>query len=375
MILTAKENIYFDYNATSPINPMILEKMHNALIHACNPSSLHWHGRRAKALIENARLEIAKALGINMGVDGYQITFTSSGTEANNLLLYNFAEKDILISTVEHLSILNSAKIYGNPILINVDENGQIDMQHFKECIDRSKSGSLVSIIMANNETGIVQENMKEIITIAHEKGLFVHSDMVQAFGKIPSQIHNLDFATISSHKIGGPIGAAALIHKTKFPIKAQILGGGQERGARSGTENVSAIVGFSAAANSLNYNTLHISGLRNYMEERIRAICPEAMFYGKNTTRLPNTSMVFMPNIDAQRQLIQFDLHNISISSGSACSSGKIKISHTLLAMGIKEEQAKNAIRVSLGPESTKNEVEKFVEVWEKIWRECGDG
>ena len=349
-------NIYLDYNATAPINLEALDAMNDALGLACNPSSLHWHGRRAKALIENARIKIAKALGIKLGTGERQITFTASGTEANNLLLHNFAGKDLLVSNVEHLSILDSAKAYGNRILIKVDQDGQIDMDHFVQILENAKAGSLVSIIMANNETGVIQQNMGEIISLAHAKGLFVHSDYVQAFGKIPLDLGEIDFITISAHKIGGSIGAAALVHNTTFPLKAQIIGGGQERGARSGTENVASIVAFGKAAELIKP---YESNLRDKMEKMIQDICTDSIFYGQNTSR-----------IDAQKQVIQFDLADISVSAGSACSSGKMKLSHVLLAMGVNPEDAKCAIRVSLGAETSYNDVEQFVLHWERIWR-----
>jgi len=370
--LIPNNKIYFDHNATTPMDSSVQSEISQIWGPAYNPSSLHWHGRKAKALIENARNKIANALGIKLGIGQYQITFTSSGTEANNLLLHNFKGKDFLVSNIEHLSILESSTTYGNRILIKVDQNSQIDMKYFEESIQHAKAGSLVSIMSANNETGIIQENMLEIIKRSHARGLFVHSDIIQAFGKIPIDLWGLDFATISSHKIGGPIGAAALVHKTKIPIMAQIIGGGQERGVRAGTENVAAIVGFGIAAEIAQNNIQKyqdIALLRDRMEDMIKAICDNVVFYGKETTRLPNTSMILMPSIDAQNQLIQFDLNDISVSAGSACSSGRMKTSHVLIAIGVHDTDAKCAIRVSLGRDTTLNEVEKFVSVWKKIY------
>lgn len=363
-----KKKIYLDYNATAIPKSDAMVEMQKVMKLPQNPSSLHWHGRSARALIENARNNIAASLGIKLGIEGYQITFTASGTEANNLIMHNFTGKDIIISAVEHLSILNAAEKYGNKIIVNVDSDGQIDMKHFYQLLENANAGSLVSIIMANNETGILQKNLNEITRIAHDKGMFVHSDFVQSFGKAPLNVGDLDFVTISSHKIGGPIGAAALIHKTSFPLQAQICGGGQERGMRSGTENVAAIVGFAKAASTMRYMS---SDLRDKMEDMIENICSEAIFYGKNTLRLPNTSMILMPGVDAQKQIIQFDLANISVSAGSACSSGKMQSSHVLKAMRVSEADAKCSIRVSIGPETTEDEVLEFVNNWEKIWRQ----
>lgn len=368
-----KEKIYLDYNATTPLNKNAKKEMDQVCAQSLNPSSLHWHGRNAKAWIENARSAVAKALGIKLGTGEYQITFTSSGTEANNLIFHNFVGKQTLVSKIEHLSILQAAKEYTKCTEIKVDSNGQIDDEHLLDLLQTTPKGSLISIIMANNETGIIQKNIQSIINLAHAYGMFVHSDAVQAFGKIPLNLQNIDFITISAHKIGGPVGAGALVHKANFPLRAQIVGGGQERGLRSGTENAPAIIGFGKAAEMVAGNIkryIEIEQMRDKIESEISIICPSAIFYGKNTLRLPNTSMILMPGIDAQKQLIQFDLNDISVSAGSACSSGKMKTSYVLAAMGASEQDAKCSIRVSLGVDTTFFEIEKFIEVWTKIFQ-----
>jgi cysteine desulfurase len=354
--------------------PEVKKSIYNALGMPNNASSIHYYGRNAKQMVEDAREKIAEALGIRLGRDDYEICFTSSGTEANNLLLYNFSDKEIAISTTEHLSILEPAKKNPQKILVEVEKNGGVDLDSLNKALELMSPKSLVSVIFANNETGIVQD-IKAIADIVHGHGMLLHSDCIQAFGKIPFNIAELglDFATISAHKIGGPVGSAALVHRSGLHIKPQIVGGGQEKGRRAGTENVSSIVGFGKAAemameNLSKYNA--VASLRNKMEQMIMDISHESVIFGQGARRLPNTSMINMTGIDVQTQLIYFDLHGISLSGGSACSSGKIQNSHVLSAMGYKKEEVSGAVRVSLGLDSTLDHVEKFVSIWQILWK-----
>jgi cysteine desulfurase len=368
------DQIYLDYNATSPMLPEVKKSIYDALGLPNNPSSIHYYGRNAKRMIEDAREKIADRVGIKLGRDDYEICFTSSGTEANNLLLYNFSDKEIAISATEHLSILEPAKQNPQRILVEVDKNGMIDLDSLNKALEIMTPKSLVSIIFANNETGVVQD-IKAIAKIVHGHGMLLHSDCVQAFGKIDLDITEmgLDFVTISAHKIGGPVGSAALVHRAGLHIKPQIIGGGQEKGMRAGTENIASIVGFGKAAELAKENLskyASISNLRDKMEKMIIDICPESIIFGQNVLRLPNTSMINMPGVDVQTQLIYFDLHGISLSGGSACSSGKIQNSHVLSAMGYKKEEISGAVRVSLGVDSTLDQVEKFVSIWERLWK-----
>lgn len=370
--LEGEKNIYLDYNATSPISTSSLRAMNQVFKKPLNPSSVHYYGRAAKSLMEKAREQIAKALGIKLGLDGYDICFCGTGSEANNLLLNNFSDKEIAISKIEHLSILEPASENPKRLLLEVSKDGLINLVKMEEQISKMREGSLVSVIYANNETGIIQ-NMKKICDIAHKYGLLVHSDAVQAFGKIPFNMEEigLDFATISSHKIGGPVGAAALIHRQNFHLKAQITGGGQEKGKRAGTENVAAIAGFGKAAEDAGQRLQFfekIENLRDEMESEILLHCPDAIIFGKGQNRLPNTSMIAMPGIDVQTQLIYFDMNGISLSSGSACSSGKVKASHVLESCGYDESIIKNAIRVSFGPDTKKSDIRKFVKTWQDL-------
>lgn len=365
------DNIYLDYNATTPICPSALSSMNEVFKKSLNPSSVHFHGRAAKSFMENSRETIAATMGIKLGREEYDICFTASGTEANNLLIHNFRNKQIAISNIEHLSILGIP--HENRVIIDVDQNGLIDKEDLEAKIQNMEEGSLLSVIYANNETGIIQ-NMKEICKMAHEKNILVHSDCCQAFGKIALNIKEigLDFATISSHKIGGPVGSAALIHRHDFQIEAHITGGGQEKGKRAGTENVAAIVGFAKAAENSSARIIalkDIAKIRDHMEADILSISPASIIFSKDKERLPNTSMLTMPGVDIQTQLIYFDMNGISISSGSACSSGKVKASHVLEAMGFDENNSKSAIRISLGPRTRRTDIHKFLEVWKNLY------
>lgn len=362
-----EENIYLDYNATSPVKPEVQKAMNALYDNALNPSSVHFHGRKAKGLIENARLSIAKNIGIKLGRGEYDICFTSSGTEANNLLLSNFKDKVILVSKTEHLSILEPSSQNPNRILLDVNKDGMLDLDNLENILKTSPKGSLISVIFANNETGVIQD-IKKICEIAHKYEMLVHSDAIQACGKIDLDIEKsgLDFASISSHKIGGPLGAAALIHRSDFHVKPQIFGGGQEQGKRPGTENVTSIVGF-AKALEVKISYKEIEKLRDRLEDAVKAICLESVIFGKNAKRLPNTTLIAMPGIDAQTQLIYFDMNNISVSSGSACSSGKVKESHILKAMGYAS--INSAIRISLGANTKLDHIEKCISVWKELW------
>lgn len=362
-------SIYLDYNSTT----MMVNEVKAAIAalsgKPLNPSSIHSFGRQAKGLIEKAREEVMSLVGLNMHKGDYSLIFTSSGTEANNLIIHNFSQGRVLISSTEHISILKHKEYHNNIDLLAVDENGIVRMDQLESWLEKNTGASnLVSIIFANNETGIIQP-IKEIAALVHKYGALIHSDIVQAPGKIEIDLEDLDldFATLSGHKFGGPIGAAGLLHKTKHHIKAQLLGGGQEKSSRSGTENVQAIVGFGVAAlkakAELASNYAHMNDLKNLLEKELGAIV-----IGQNTLRLPNTSMIVMPGIKASQQLIAFDMRGFAISTGAACSSGKVKASHVLKAMNFDDDLAECAIRVSLGPSNDKEDVYRFVEVWKEI-------
>ncbi len=328
-----------------------------------NASSVHSFGRKAHSITSKARRQVAHAAG----GEGAQIIFTGSGTEANNLAIKGLKGTDfIAVSATEHISVLKPAETR-NAILIPVDENGIIRLDKLENILQNQQGKGLASFMLANNETGVIQP-VSEIAKIVYEHGGFLHCDAVQAFGKIPVDFNNLnvDMMTVSAHKIGGVQGAAALIMKKGLELGAEITGGGQEEGFRAGTENVAAIAGFGVAAENI---PIMKPDLRDYMEEELKKISPDIVIFGENVDRLPNTICVAMGagKMKSETQLINFDLEGIAVSAGSACSSGKVNTSHVLLAMGVDKEIAETAIRISLGHNTTKPEINRFLEVWRR--------
>ena len=368
-----KERIYLDYNATSLINPEVAELMVGMLQepHAYNPSSIHEDGRKARGIMEKSRQEIAKELHIDTHKDDIQIIFTSSGTEANNLVSHNFKHLKFLIGATEHVSIFDLQ--HPDKIIIEVTEQGLIDPNYFTKLLKLYPGPKLVSIMLANNETGIIQD-IQTLSKIAHQENAIVHCDASQAFCRIKVNFHDLecDMMTISSHKCGGPVGVAALISKKSMNINSMIKGGKQELGLRAGTENIIAIAGFGLIAHSYSNQFEKVSLLRDYLEKEIIRIAPDSKIIGHNTARLPNTSSIRMPNVKSEEQLIKFDLAGISISAGSACSSGRIADSHVLKAMNIDETIINEIIRVSIGPRTTKDQLDKFIQVWTEIYKKA---
>ena len=366
--------IYLDNNATTNLHPDALEKMMTLQRKPMNPSSVHAYGRKARSLIESARKSVAKLLGFDYSTKEYQLIFTSSGTEANQLVMSNFQDGEIFISGIEHISILAHNKLRDNITVINVDNNGLLDQADLETKLQASKSEKkLVSIMLANNENGIIQP-IKEICDIAHKYGALMHSDCVQAVGKIDCNITklDLDFASISAHKFNGPLGAAALISRINVPIKPIIIGGGQERSLRSGTENVLAIVGFGVAADiaskDLTHRAEHFKKLQLKLESALLMQNPNIKIIGTNTKRLPNTSLIVNVGKKAETQLIALDLRGVAVSSGAACSSGKTSPSHVLLAMGYDEDEAGAAIRISTGIETTEQDIDNFIKIYNEI-------
>jgi len=366
--------IYLDHNSTTNLLEEAKHAMIAVLSKPLNASAIHGFGREGKRIIEKARKQIAVLLGIANNFRDYNITFTSSGTEANNLILSNFKDDDVFISAIEHASILKHSEFENNIQVIKVGENGILDQEDLKDKLSKSEANrKLVSVIFANNETGVIQD-IKAIAKIAHEFGAFIHSDSVQAIGKISLDLLDvdIDFATISAHKIGGPIGSGALISKAKIHLIPHIIGGGQEKNLRSGTENIAAIAGFGVAAEIVAKEQIsryeHLKELRDYLEKEIVKDFPNIKIVNFNSPRLPNTSLIININKKAETQIIAFDLKDIAISSGAACSSGKVGSSKTLAAMGFSEEEKNCAIRVSLGNMTTKKDVVKFLEIYREL-------
>ncbi len=366
--------IYLDHNSTTNLLEDAKNAMLLALAKPFNPSAIHGLGREGKKIIEQARRQIAGLSGIINYFRNYYITFTASGTEANNLIISNFNNGEVFVSAIEHASILAHVKFANNIQIISVDENGIVNLEELKKKLSSSSAEKkLVSIIFANNETGVIQD-IKQIAKVAHDHGALIHSDCVQAFGKIPVNLAELDidFATISAHKIGGPVGTGALIRKAKYHLLPLIIGGGQEMGLRSGTENVAAIAGFGVAAEiaskELESRYKHLKELRDYLEKELVKILPQIKIVNQQSERLPNTSLIINLGKKAETQIIALDLKNIAISSGAACSSGKIGSSKTLEAMGFNEEERDSAIRISLGYTTTQQDIDKFLKIYREI-------
>jgi len=364
---------YLDHNATSPLRPEARAAIERAL-GAANPSSVHAEGRKARAIVEEARAKVAKLAN----TDAQNVIFTSGGTEANALALhaaiYGSAEAEkrltrIFLSAIEHDSVRANAnallerfaglRLETLPVL----PNGALDLEALRIALREGKGRALIAVMAANNETGVIQP-ISEISKLVRKAGAFLFVDAIQAAGKIPLDF-DADYITISSHKLGGPQGAGALIAKTGVPFAPQILGGGQERGHRAGTENVAAIAGFGAAAEAA--STI-ASNLRDHFETALKEIAPEAIIFGKDAPRLANTSNFALPGILAETAVMALDLDGVMISSGAACSSGKVKPSHVLAAMGVNEDISRCALRVSFGWNSTSADADAAIASLSKL-------
>lgn len=322
-----------------------------------NASSVHAEGRAARKILDDAR----EALGFALGCLPQMIIFTASGTEANNLALRGVGAERILVSAVEHPSVLAAAKASGKPVdLIPVDGEGRVDLA----ALERMLVGPnvLVSVMLANNETGVIQP-IVNVVTLARKAGAIVHVDAVQGLGRIPVNFGLLgcDLMTVAAHKMGGPVGAGALVVRDGLAVEPLLVGGGQELRRRAGTENLAAIAGFAAVARE---KTMDVMELRKSLESSLQG----AVVLGGGADRLPNTVCFAMPGFRAETLLMNFDLAGVAVSSGSACSSGKVGRSHVLEAMGVAPELAASAIRVSLGWNSTAADVQHFADVWKQL-------
>lgn len=360
------DTAYLDYNATSPVLAEVADAVAESISAFGNPSSVHGLGRRARAAVETAREEVAASLSVP--VSG--VVFTSGGTEANALALRSLAAtagcEAVLASAIEHPSVLAHVP---NDNLIPVHENGIVDVSALEEMLQARAGPVLVAVMLANNETGVVQP-VAEIVKLAKTYGALVHTDAVQAFGKIDVNFADLgvDSMSLSAHKLGGLKGTGALILRDGLSIEADLPGGGQERSRRAGTENVTGIVAFGTAAGragDLRRDCERVRRLRDRLEAKILAAAPQARIFGRETERLDNTCCVAISGVPSETQLMRLDLAGIAVSAGSACSSGKISPSHVLQAMGVAPEIAKCAIRISMGWKSTQADVDRFLDVW----------
>src|SRR3954447_2448302 len=368
--------IYLDYNATAPIRPEVRDAVIAAFDVAGNPSSVHGFGRRARRLVEDARAEVAALAGVTPA----RVVFTSGGTEANTAALRATGRTSILVSAIEHDSVLETAP---DAVRVPVTADGMVDLAALERLLAECREPALVSVMRVNNETGVIQP-VADVARIAHAQGALVHCDAVQAAGRIPLEVDRLgiDLLTLSAHKLGGPHGVGALLVRDGIPIAPVLRGGGQEQRRRAGTENVAGIAGFGAAARLAReameaYSTLApstLAELRDDLERRLVRAAQEAgkpaVLYGRAAPRVANTTCVSMPGVTSETQIMAMDLAGIAVSAGSACSSGKVKPSHVLLAMGVPADEAASAIRVSLGWGTRAGDIDRFVDAWAALRR-----
>jgi cysteine desulfurase len=335
-----------------------------------NPSSVHAEGRRARAVIEAARESVARLVGAKPS----EIVFTSGASEANAWVMAQ-PWTTILASSIEHDSVLALARsAKANIVMLSAGQDGVVRVEEIAEhLLKRGIAGpSVVALQMANNETGVIQP-IAEVAEFARAYGVAIHSDAVQAAGRLPIDFTalGLDTMAISAHKFGGPKGVGALVIRDHLDLVPLLRGGGQERRRRAGTENIAAIAGFGAAAEAAQAELNGIDAvqkLRGSLEAHIRRVSPQAVIVGETAPRLVNTISVALPGKLAETLVIRLDLAGIAVSAGSACSSGKVGASHVLEAMGLGPEIATSAIRISLGPATTKEEIAAFAEAWRQI-------
>jgi cysteine desulfurase len=371
------ERHYFDWNATTPLRPTARAAMVEALGGPSNASSVHAEGRIARGRVEKARGQVAALVG----AAAKNVVFTSGATEANGLALTPALEvggkelRDrLFVSAVEHPSVLTGGRFPAEQVeVLPVDGEGLIHLESLAGAIAKVQR-PLVSVMLANNETGVIQP-IRAIADIVHTANGLLHVDAVQGAGRIDCDMAALgaDLMSLSSHKLGGPQGVGALIRRDDIHIAEPLVrGGGQERGYRAGTENVAAIAGFGAAAEAARAareaDASRMAALRDRIESGIRALTPQAVIVGAAAARLPNTALVGVPGLKAETALIAFDLKGIALSAGSACSSGKVQTSHVLQAMGVEADLAGSALRISLGWETGESDVEKLLTAWNTV-------
>jgi cysteine desulfurase len=364
--------IYLDHNATTPLDPRVLDAMLPILRDGFgNPSSLHWFGQQARAAVDTAREQVAALIGASPG----EIVFTGSGTEADNTALRGAAaaarepRRKVVYSTIEHHAVMNTAKALaeeGVPVeAARSRADGRVDLDDLRARVDDRTA--VVAVMLANNETGVV-EPVAEVVRIARERGALVHCDAVQAAGKIPVDVRALDVDTLalSAHKIYGPKGVGALYIKRGTRLKAFVRGGSQERNRRAGTENVAGIVGLGRAAElareDMGAESARLSGLRDRLEAQLLAIAG-AQRNGEEP-RVPNTANVSFSGAEAESLVMALDLAGVAVSTGAACAAGAVEPSHVLRAMGLPLERVQASLRFSLGRGTTAEHVDRAAEL-----------
>jgi cysteine desulfurase len=370
------DRVYLDWNATTPLRPEAREAMAAAWDHLGNPSSVHAEGRQARRLVEDARAAVSGAVGALPR----NVVFTSGGTEANALALTpglrraaGLPVERLVVSAIEHASVLAGGRFPAAATgTLGATRSGLVDLSRLRTLLE-SGPPALVSVMLANNETGAVQP-VAEVAEIVHAAGGLLHVDAIQALGKITFDINtiNADLVTLAAHKIGGPKGVGALVlAEGTAGFEPLLRGGGQERGHRAGTENVAGIAGFGAAAKAaiaaLDHEANRLERLRDRLES---GLCqtPDAVVFAADAQRLPNTTLFTVPGLRAETAVIGFDLAGIAVSSGSACSSGKVQPSHVLEAMGVGPELAQGAVRLSLGWSTSEADVDFAIKAWRML-------
>jgi len=371
-----QNRVYLDWNATTPLRPEARAAMVAAYESVGNPSSVHAEGREARRLVEEARSTLAAAVGALPR----NVIFTSAGTEANALALSPGLRSGsrgpvqrLLVSAIEHASVLAGGRFPASAIsIIRVVQSGVVDLDHLRSLL-ASGPPALVSVMAANNETGAIQP-VAEVARIVREAGGLLHVDAIQALGKIAFDINVLSagLASFSAHKIGGPKGIGALVVAEELQgLEPLLRGGGQELGRRAGTENVAAIAGFGAAIRAahlaMSEDVPRLLTLRKRLEYGLHTIA-STMVFSKDAERLPNTTLFAVPGLKAETAVIGFDLEGVAVSSGSACSSGKVQPSHVLLAMGFDPQVAQGAVRLSLGWSTREADIDRCLEAWRKL-------
>lgn len=356
------ERIYLDYNATTPLRSAALESMQNALSQPLNASSIHAFGQMGRKIVEDSRTQVAALINIPAA----QLIFNSGATEGNNTVLKYFSGERVLVSAIEHPSVLEASPKAEH---IPATPDGLIDLQKLEALLNTGKTPALVSVMLVNNETGVIQP-IKDISALAKKYGALMHCDTVQAAGRIPVDMTDMDidFLTLSSHKIGGPQGIGALALGICGITPTLLQGGGQEKYARAGTENVAGIAGFGAAAEDAETEIGKSAIDLRAFEKALLKIHPGTIIHGQNAPRVSNTTLFSVPGLPSETALMALDLDGIAVSNGSACSSGSIKTSHVLNAMNVDNATAKCALRVSTGWHTSQKDLDRFLESWTKI-------
>jgi len=365
---------YLDHNATTPARPEVIAAVTEVMgLVGANPSPVHACGRDARKRIEDAREAVARLVNAKPE----EVIFTGGGSEADNMAILGTGRHRVMITETEHSAVLKTALLRTkNSQLLPVDGQGVVDLAVLEQRLAEDDEPALVCVMAANNETGVLQP-VRRIAEMAHEHGALVLCDAVQAAGKINVNFAawDVDYMALSAHKIGGPQGIGALIRRDGAPLRSLVTGGGQERGARAGTENVAAIAGFGVAA-AIAADTWHetaarVAGFRDDLERRVLELSPESQIYSASAPRLPNTSNFSLPGVQSDTQVMKLDLAGVAVSAGSACSAGKVEPSHVLDAMKVAPAHATTALRVSFGWNSKAEDVDAFINAWGKMVRD----